>query len=231
MKNFYKTTIATLAVFAVGASALAFAASPDPDILAGQQLWNQLQAKQVQCSQLTATNFNNLGDYFMDQMMGSAHQSMEQAVIAQSGQAGLDAMHIGMGERFSGCNPNAAVPGGMMGYGGMMGNYGYNNYYNNGTSSAPYQNNFPFNNMMGYGYNYDPMMGYGYANPFGWIFMVLFWALIVVGIIALVRWAGHGGHRHGWHDRGSSALDVLKERYAKGEIDKKEFDEKKKDLE
>ncbi len=228
MKNIYKITVAASIAIVLGASMMAFAASSDPAILAGQQLWSQLQAKQIQCSQLTATNFNNLGDYFMDQMMGSAHQAMEQAVIAQSGQAGLDAMHVAMGERFSGCNPNAAFPASMMGYGGMTGGYGYNNYYN-GTSSAPYQNNVPFNNMMGYGYGYGPMMGYGYGNPLGWIFMVLFWALIVVGIIALVRWMGHGHHR-GLHDRGNSALDVLKERYAKGEIDKKEFDEKKKDL-
>ncbi len=231
MKNIYKITIAATFAIALGANMSAFAVSSDPDIIAGQQLWNQLQAKQVQCSQLTTTNFNNLGDYFMDQMMSSAHQATEQAVIVQSGQAGLDAMHVVMGERFSGCNPNAAFPAGMMGYGGMMGNYGYNNYYNDGASSTPNQNNNLFYNMMGYGYGgYGPMMGYGYENPFGWIFMILFWVLLIVGIIALIRWLGHG-HRHGWHEHGRSALEVLKERYAKGEIDRKEFEEKKKDLE
>lgn len=199
-------------------------ASQDPDIAAGRQLWSELQAQKTQCSQFTTTNFNNLGDYFMQQMMGSAHQAMEQTIINQSGQAGLDAMHVAMGERFSGCNPNAAFPTGMMGCGmPMMGLYGY---YNNGASSTP-QNNNPYFNMMGYGYG--PMMGYGYADPWGWVFMVLFWVLIIVGIIVLVRWLG-GGRRHGWHEHNHSALDILKERYAKGEIDKKEFEDKKKDL-
>ncbi len=218
MKISHKIISVAAIAIALGASTFAFAASSDPAVVAGRQLWNELQTKQVQCNSLSNTDFQNLGEYFMDQMMDGAHETMDRAVQNQSGQAGLDAMHLAMGERFSGCNSTAAFPAGMMG-----------GHYDNGASSTPYQNNFPFYNMMGYGYGgYGPMMGYGYASPFGWIFMVLFWVLLIIGLIALIRWLGHGrGH---WHDHGRAALDVLKERYAKGEIDKKEFEEKKKDL-
>ena len=72
---------------------------------------------------------------------------------------------------------------------------------------------------------------------FGSIFMVVFWGLVIWAIVALARGGspnGHGcGHDHadGAHGKGKSPLEILKERYAKGEIDKKEFEEKKKDLE
>jgi putative membrane protein len=89
-------------------------------------------------------------------------------------------------------------------------------------------------------YGYYHMWG---GDPWGWhagmIFAPIMMLLIVVGIVALIvlliRGAGYGSHwhRHGdwppygrWQGRG--ALDILEERFAKGEIDKDEFEEKRK---
>ena len=84
--------------------------------------------------------------------------------------------------------------------------------------------------MLGYygngNYGYGP---YGMMS-FGWIFMLLCLALVIVGIIVLIQWLTHGG-RHGLHGHERMALGILKEQYAKGAIDKKEYEEKKKDLE
>ena len=77
--------------------------------------------------------------------------------------------------------------------------------------------------MMGGGGN--PMMG-GFGL-LGWIPMLIFWALLILGVVALFRYLGGSG-RSG--DKGRSPLDILKERYAKGEIDKKEFEQMKKDI-
>ena len=51
-----------------------------------------------------------------------------------------------------------------------------------------------------------------------------FWVLIVMLIIRLVR---RGGHHHHDRERGSAALDVLEERYARGEITREEFQERR----
>ena len=81
-------------------------------------------------------------------------------------------------------------------------------------------------NMMGWG-GYG---GYGGGwEIFGAVHMLLWWVLIILGIVVLVRWlfsAGPGAHRSA-EDR---ALAILRERYAHGEIDKAEFDARKRDL-
>jgi len=88
------------------------------------------------------------------------------------------------------------------------------------TSAAFSSGNNLTNNMMNF--------GFGSFGSFGWIFMILWWVLIIVGIFALIKW--FTGQSHSPHDHAKSALDVLQERYAKGEINKQEFEEKKKDL-
>lgn len=74
------------------------------------------------------------------------------------------------------------------------------------------------------------MNGYGMAGGFGWIFMVLWWVLIVVGIVALVKWMGTSSDTGGNGRSGNKALDILNERYARGEIDDQEFQKRKRDL-
>lgn len=76
-------------------------------------------------------------------------------------------------------------------------------------------------------------MGFNsFGFGFGGIFMLLFWGLVIWAIFALVGrgGCGLGGSLHDHSGRGNSALDILKERYAKGDISKEEFEEKKKDL-
>ncbi|MFH0906866.1 MAG: SHOCT domain-containing protein [bacterium] len=62
---------------------------------------------------------------------------------------------------------------------------------------------------------------------FGWIFMILFWGLIIGLVIVLIQRLTDQGKTG---ESNSSALDILKKRYAQGEINKQEFEEKKKDL-
>ena len=70
-----------------------------------------------------------------------------------------------------------------------------------------------------------PMMDGG---DWGWGFlMMLFWAVVIILIVVLIV-RGFGSN-HADSSK-SDALDIAKERYAKGEIKKEEFEQLKKDL-
>jgi len=57
--------------------------------------------------------------------------------------------------------------------------------------------------------------------------MIIFWVLVILGIVYLIKLIAGDARREGKRD---TALDILKQRYAKGEITKDEFEEKKRDL-
>jgi len=58
------------------------------------------------------------------------------------------------------------------------------------------------------------------------IMMILFWVLIIVAVVLGIRWLMSQGRE----SRSDSALEILRQRYARGEINKEEFEVKKKDL-
>lgn len=74
------------------------------------------------------------------------------------------------------------------------------------------------------------MSHYGWWWGLGWVHMLLFWILLVLLIAALAKWVFGGP---AWRDRRleKSTLDILKERYARGEINREEYEQKKRDLE
>lgn len=72
--------------------------------------------------------------------------------------------------------------------------------------------------------------GFGGGMGFGGVGMILFWGLLIAGVVVLVRLLGGFGGGAGPRGGGQTALDILRERYAKGEIDQPEFEQKRRDL-
>ncbi len=72
--------------------------------------------------------------------------------------------------------------------------------------------------------------GWGWgAMIFGPLMIILFIALIVVVVVLAVRWLG-GAAQPPAAPLGRTPLDILKERFARGEIDKAEFEERRRAL-
>ena len=79
-------------------------------------------------------------------------------MMGSEGSESLKAMHITMGQNYLGCS-GGTMGSGMMGSGMMSMMMGWNN------------------GGMGTGWSW-----------LGWIFMILFWILVVLSIIALIKW-------------------------------------------
>lgn len=201
MKKLLSLTILIFSIFLLNISSVS---AHEHDFTETKQLIDS----GISCDKLTDEQLEAMGDYYMEQMHpGEAHEIMDQ-MMGGEGSENLKQVHIRMAKRLY-CNEDVGGMMNMMMGGSMMGNWSDSSSLNN------------FNNPMS-------MMNFGFA-PFGWIFMILFWVLVIAGIIALIKWIiGQNKTEYRSH---KTALDILKERYAKGEINKKEFEEKKKEIE
>lgn len=141
----------------------------------GKAVWTKLQAKQITCAALTDADFELLGEYFMGQIAGNAHEAMNALMTQMMGAAGEEQMHVALGKRASNCEPNAALPQNMMGMfgpsgaggsgAGMMGGYGFGS------------------NMMGQAWG-SVWSAWGIAY---WITLVLLWVLMASASAYLIK--------------------------------------------
>lgn len=77
--------------------------------------------------------------------------------------------------------------------------------------------------MMGWG-------GGGLGLADGGLLMLLFWGVLIVAAVVGVRWLWDQGRPAAGRGREESSLEILKRRYARGEIGREEFELKKGDL-
>ncbi len=61
--------------------------------------------------------------------------------------------------------------------------------------------------------------------------MLLFWGLAIAAIVLVIKVLSGPRSSHLYDQAEKTALDILRERYARGEIDRDEFEQKKRDLE
>ena len=67
---------------------------------------------------------------------------------------------------------------------------------------------------------------WGPAGVVMMLMMLVFWALVVTALVLGIRWLA----RLGQQERPDRAVDILRERYARGEINKEEFEARRRDL-
>lgn len=75
-------------------------------------------------------------------------------------------------------------------------------------------------------WHYGSDWGWGHMI-FGSVMMLLFWGVIIVGIVIVVRWLAGGVSQQSGSSSQKRSLEILEERFARGEIDKEEFEERK----
>lgn len=78
------------------------------------------------------------------------------------------------------------------------------------------------------GWGMHPMWGVWGVWGIGMMLMMLvFWGAVIVGIVLAIRWLANQGKEPRSTD---AALDILRMRYARGDINKEEFEARKRDL-
>ena len=159
-------------------------------------------AAQTSCSQLSNGQLEMVGDYYMEQMHPGEEHVLMDGMMGGEGSDSLRQVHISIAQRiYCGERGGGLINGGMM---GMMGGWGYSG-------------------MMG-------SLG-GIGLGVGFLFMLLFWALIILALYWLIKQLlGAKTTETGSRGSGESALNILKTRYASGEISKADFDRIKTDL-
>lgn len=183
----------------------------------GQQILRSVDGGDRRCSDLSNADFERVGEYVMGRMAGStrAHEQMNQLMANMMGGRGTEQMHEFMGRRFTGCG-GSRTPGG---FGSMMGSMGMMGGAMMGGGSGAQSG---YGSMMGRASSGDEDDDWD-GGPAAIVMIVLMAALLAVVTALLLR----GSRRRG---TARSPLDILDDRYARGEIDSDDYEQRRQAL-
>lgn len=190
---------------------VAFASMSSEDLAAAKKLIDS----ETSCDELSDGQLELIGEYYMEQMHpGEQHELMDR-MMGGEGSERLKLQHIQIAQvLYCGRSDTNVTYGGMMAMMPMF--YRSGGYYTPGAFGS---------GMMGSGMM-GGFYGGGMMDGLGWVLGLVFWILVLVTLILLVIWL----YKNVTGTGTLSAKEVLKQRYAKGEITKKQYEEMKKDL-
>ncbi len=183
----------------------------------------KLVESNIDCDELNDEQLEAIGEYYMEQMHpGEAHEAMHKMMGIEEGTEYHEQFHVNMAKMMY-CGESGMMGSGMMGMmpmmmgGGnmmnrgmmnmMMGMNGYGGMMNGQT---------PQTNMM---QGMIGNLGYGFGY---WGFWNIIWLLFWIGIIVLIIWFIY---KFTIKKETETPINILKKRFAKGEISKKQFEE------
>ncbi len=214
-RRFALTLGAMLGLLGVNAAPGSASAGADQQ---GAQLLQRVQSGEQKCQQLSRGQFEAIGEHVMGRMVGSTarHEAMDQRIRTASGASGEAQAHVLMGQRFTGCATGAAPAafGTMM---GMMGNYsganggGMSNGRDGGSGSGSGM-------MGGSSSRAGSDRGWSATNTT----LVILLAVLAAALAARRPWR---------RSSPQTPLEVLRGRYARGDIDAADYEQRRHALE
>ena len=163
-------------------------------------------AEQIFADKVSQSKLEELGDSVMEAMIGNTERHDQMDIrLGGDGSASLTAFHVKLGYNYL-----LGYPNGMMTLmtSGMMGPISGNSNTNYGGGMMGNYNNNGYGGMMGY---------------FGWGGMLV-GALILILIIIAIVFAVKAFNRKPTSLSADQPLEILKRRYASGEINKEEYE-------
>lgn len=172
--------------------------------------------RSIDCVKTTDAQLEDLGEAVMGVMHPdpSEHAFMDR-MMGGEGSPSLGAMYRMMGASYLGCYPGNASFGMMTPYWGRRSRGSLD-----GNGFMPFGGGWHRPMMYGHGYGPSGMMG-PYGGIVMWLILLVVMALLVYAVVRFAKPAG---------GTAETPLDILKKRYARGEIEKAEFEQKKQDL-
>ena len=225
MNRSARGTVGTLVVAILALLAASSASATPQEEQHGSRILQELASGQLKCSDASASDFELVGEYAMGRMFGSSaqHEAMNQMMVRMMGARGETDVHEAMGRGYSGCGAGHLPRGfgqmmgavnamGMMG-GGMMGGGVAGSAPNGGPGSmmGRYSSSSPANDSNG---DFD---GPSAGAMIG--MMVVLIGAVALALLLLAR------------RRPEGPLEMLKRRYAKGELSADEYQERRRLLE